>query len=131
MRTVFELVLVVLLVSWAIADPVVINRREDICATAIEAGTNTLTRVENIARVTYAYNLKSDNRWTQFPDLAISFYLPYGQAVTINYNIQVLNPETGNFCTRLIIDGRDQIDFRVTTGKIQYHSHVSWGQVWL
>ena len=67
--------------------------------------TNVLTRVDKKAIVTYAYSLTNNGIWTQFPDLALAFYIPFPQYVSIRYNIQNIQSGSGYFITRIMIDG--------------------------
>ena len=68
--------------------------------------TNVLTRVDKKAIVTYTYSLTNNGVWTQFPDLALTFYIPFPQYVSIRYNIQIRQTGTGYFLTRIMIDSK-------------------------
>ena len=95
-----------MLLSWLLVLSLVTTatteRRED----PVSSGCLNLTRVEKKALVTYTYTLNQNNKWAQFPDMFISFYLPLAQYVQIKYNIQTMYTGTGTMVTRVKIDGR-------------------------
>ena len=81
MKTAFLLVCMLLMTNLVLGDPETTEKHEDMCGTVNEAGTAILTRVERKVRVTYPYTLNNAIIWSQFPDLALSFYIPHAQYV--------------------------------------------------
>ncbi len=57
--------------------------------------------------VDYSFQLVGDNLFHQFPELDITFDLPYAQDVKIFYNvaIQTTSSTDGLIVTHLIVDG--------------------------
>lgn len=104
MRNILVLCTVFFCVYLALADPVVTEKHRDVCGSVALNQTNVLTRVDKKAMVTYSFALPKGG-WTQFPDLALAFYIPFPQYVSIRYNIQVASAGTGYFCTRIMING--------------------------
>ena len=105
MRNILVLCTVFFCVYLTLADPVVTEKHRDVCGSVSLNQTNVLTRVDKKAIVTYTFSLTGNDRWTQFPDLALAFYIPFPQYVSIRYNIQVASEGTGWFCTRIMING--------------------------
>ena len=106
MKTLLYLVCLLLILHQIIADPPTTETHPDYRATVEMESTKLLNRVEKKALVTYAYTLNKNHLWTQFPDMAISFYLPFDQYVQVKYNIQTVFSGIGWFGTRVKIDGK-------------------------
>ena len=81
--------------------------------------------------VTYTYALSNSGKWTQFPDLAATFNLDWAQFVQVRYNIQTINGHKCYFVTRLMVDRKEDILFRIHTGYHYYHSHSNSDEIWL
>lgn len=81
------LVLTLFLVSLTLTEGTVTTTNIDFAGTYQGDMSNLLTRVEKTVDVRYNHVLSSDNRWTQFPDMAIEFDLEFPQYVDVSYNI--------------------------------------------
>ena len=130
-KKIFLAALIVLLFNLTYCDPPTIAKYSDPVGTAQMEGKNPLNRVEKKAVVTYAYTLNKNGHWTQFPDLALTFYLPFSQFVTVKYNIQYLTSGLDWFVTRLIVDKKENILFRIHTGYHNHHAHTNYDEIWL
>lgn len=100
--------------------------------TNVQENNSLLKWVETKAEVTYSYNLYSDDKWHQFPDLALTVHIPIGQRVLIQYNIQNWIQDGSRLMTKVLIDGAETHRiFRIGTGYGYFHNHQTGSQVWL
>lgn len=82
-----------------------------------------LKRVEKKVDVRFQYLLTNNNKWTQFPNMIIEFYLPFSQYITYWHNIVLCTTASTNMFTRTIIDGVEDISYRFITGLVYNHGH--------
>ena len=100
------------------------ENHRDVCGSVELDQVRVINRVEKKAIVTYSHTLNSNQKWTQFPDLNIKFNLPFRQMVKIKYNIQTYQSTgEGYFVTRIMINGKENIEFRQSTGHHRHHSN--------
>jgi hypothetical protein len=57
--------------------------------------------------------------------------VPFAQAVSIRYNLQIWSPANGLLITRVLIDGKENINYLVTTGYTVHHNNWSQDSTWL
>ena len=78
------ILLVVCLNLWAqtaVGDAIVTEIYPDLAGSLNKESESKLKSITKTARVTYSYTLNNNAIWTQFPDLAIDFYLAFDQRV--------------------------------------------------
>ena len=91
-----------------------------------------MTRVEKLVTVTRPYTLNNNHQWSQFPDMSGNIDVPFAQYIEIKYNIQYWQTKaSGYFITRVLVDGRENMLFRICTGYTIHHSHVISDEVWM
>ena len=87
MKQTYAFLALVLCVYLVCADPVTTNHYNDILGSVNCDRLSNLTRVVKKAIVTYTYTLNAKSPWGQFPDLTLSFYVPFSQFVRVVKNI--------------------------------------------
>ena len=74
------------------------------------------TRIEKLSSTPFPYVLQAAGKWLPFPELKICLTLNISQYVLINYRIIVGEGKLKELNTRLIIDGKEDLFFRDTSG---------------
>ena len=61
--------------------------------------------------IDYDFHLSGDNNFHQFPDLDLTFDLPYAQSLKVFYNTAILTTSSsdGLIVTHLIVDGEESL----------------------
>ena len=90
--------------------------------------------VRKMVHLNYSITINPDNRWSQFPDMKIEFFLERPQFVNFDYKTTITTGDqgTGHMVTRLMIDGRENPLFRVIQATKFYDlTNQSSRKVWL
>ena len=120
-----------LMTHLAYADPVTTTYYPDLPGSNNCDRFSNMTRVVKRAIVTYSYTLNKDGKWTQFPDLTLTFNVPFSQFVKVKYNVQTHVMQNSYFLARIKIDGVENIEFRQADGYHTHHSVAYEDEVWL
>ena len=79
--------------------------------------------MQKLVNIDYVYTLQTTNTWQQFPDMYFRFNLKYSQFVNVAYKILLWTPGNDYFCTRVLIDGKEERIMRDITGNYYNHSN--------
>ena len=83
----------------------IVNVYPDLINTANLLNTPLMHRVQKIVDVRQTYRLVNTYKWIQFPEMLITFDLPFSQFVTVQYAIAIRMPSAYTFHTTVYIDG--------------------------
>ena len=119
-------VLLIAFSSLIVCDPPTTTKHPDIETTLKAQNTHILNRVEKKAQITYQYVLNGNNRWTQYPDMALSFSLPFDQYVLVDYKIIIWTGKQTHIVTRVMIDGVENREFRFKTGNTYFQTNADY-----
>ncbi len=117
--------ILLLLISSALADGAITQEYVNV----VGACATNLIRVIKEVDIKFRYILYYTNVWTQMPDMAMEFYVPFDQFVRIKYKIVLF--QGAYLYTRVLVDGAENTDFRDATGETNHHNNAADDEVWL
>ena len=107
------LISVAVLLTLAFSDSVT-ESHVDFVESLSQANLPLLERVEHKAEINYTFSLSGDNKYNKYPDLDITFNLPFDQYVKVKYitTCYSCGVYPCQLTTHLVVDGKENRDFR-------------------
>ena len=87
--------------------------------------------VKKLANIDFAIKIQNQNVWDQFPDMNIYWRQDNDQFVYFKYQITFEGSGSCIFLTRMMIDNKENPQFRAIYGPFVYHTIKNSDKVWL
>lgn len=110
-------------------DGTITTHYTDWAGTQNSDNTHLLTLEEKKVDVRFPYILITLT-WSQFPDMAIEFYLEFDQWVEIRYHIVTRSARESHLITQMVLDGEAVKDYWAIS-RSHYHTNSVADKVWL
>ena len=84
-----------------------------------------------MVNIDFAIKIQNQNVWDQFPDMNIYWRQENDQFVYFKYQITFQGSGACTILTRLMIDNKEEPQFRAIYGSYLYHTIKNADKVWL